>query len=81
MGYVCTSVLFIPLSSADLGSLTTLVVELHLEKVMRVLASRIVVIALFVFSLAQSIIFTDQLPRLDILANPPGYSCLGGGVR
>ncbi len=66
--------------SAELSLLTSLVIERHLEKVMPALVLRIVVIALFVFSLAQSIIFTDQLPWLDILANPPGYSCLGGGV-
>ena len=54
-------------------SFSTLVLEGHIEKAKLELAFRVVIIALFVISLAQYIVFTYRLPWFDIFAIPPGY--------
>ena len=54
-------------------SLTTLIIEKHVEKTVPGLAFKIIVIFLFVISLAQFIVFTFELPWFDVFAVPPGW--------
>jgi hypothetical protein len=54
-------------------SLVTLIVEKQVEANKPSLAFKVVVIILFLLSLAQFIVFTKEVPWYDIFALPPGY--------
>jgi hypothetical protein len=54
-------------------SFSTLVIEAQIEKTEPGQIFRFVIIALFVISFAQYIVFTYQVPWFDIFAIPPGY--------
>jgi hypothetical protein len=54
-------------------SFSTLVIEAQIEKTEPGQLFRFVIIALFVISFAQYIVFTYRLPWFDIFAIPPGY--------
>jgi len=54
-------------------SFSTLVLEDHIEKSKLEPSFRVVIIALFLISLVQFVVFTYRLPWFDIFAIPPGY--------
>ena len=54
-------------------SFSTLIIEEQIEKTEPGQMFRFVIIALFVISFAQYIVFTYQVPWFDIFAIPPGY--------
>jgi hypothetical protein len=54
-------------------SFTTLIVEGQVEKSKPGVGFRVVILALFVLSLVEFIVFTNKLPWFDIFAIPPGY--------
>jgi hypothetical protein len=54
-------------------SLSTFVVEAHLEKAVPALGFKIVAVSLFLIALAQFILFTFHLPWFDIFTIPPGW--------
>ncbi len=56
-----------------LTSLSSFIVERHVEASQPSLGFRFIVIFLFLLSLSQFIIFTFELPWFDIFAIPPGW--------
>jgi hypothetical protein len=54
-------------------SLSTFVIEGHIEKIEQSRGLRIVFIILFALFLSEFVIFNYRLPWFDIFANPPGW--------
>ena len=54
-------------------SLTTFIVESHIEKAEPSLGLKMIIIVLFAVSFVQYIAFTYELPWFDIFAVPPGW--------